>query len=217
MNAAAIDALVSLAGGIYVCLIGFGVVCPSKNREKAEIWRKKWGGFLRVAGPLIALWGAYQLTVAFAPSPWRRVSTKDGHASAEFPSATTSEAAVESPGGIAVTRVTVRCKVPGKEIDLRLSYSEIPPGSANLTIDQRLDAFKAFLQQQGLSLVSCLPERGQPYPGYRIVCDTRDGKYRTQMLGVISPTAVYRVIATSSTRLASDPTIGRFMGSFVIR
>jgi hypothetical protein len=217
MNASAIDALVSLAGGIYVCLIGFGIVSPSKNKEKAEIWRKKWGGFMRVAGPLIALWGVYQLVAAFAPATWQRVSTKDGHASAEFPSPTTSEAAVESPGGIAVKRVTVRCNVPGKEIDLRLSYSEIPTESANLTVDQRLDAFKAFLRQQGLSLISCAPDRSKPLPSYRIVSETRDGRYRSQMQIVISPTAVYRAIATSSTGLVSDPAIGRFMRSFVVQ
>ncbi len=217
MIALVIDALIPLACGTYVSLIGYGVVSPSRDRQKGEAWRKKWGGFARVAGPLIVLWGAYGLAAGFAPYLWQRISTDDGHASAEFPVATTKEAAVDTLGGFKVKRVTVRCNVPGKEINLRLSYSEIPAESPNLPVDQRIEAYKAYLRQQGMSVIACAPDPGRPFPSYRIVSEFHNGQYRTQSRVVIFPTAVYRVIATSSTSLASDPIIDRFLKSFAIR
>jgi len=61
MNASMIDGLLSLAAGVYCSLVGFGVVSPSKDKIKGEAWRKKWGGFMKIAGPLIAVWGAYNI------------------------------------------------------------------------------------------------------------------------------------------------------------
>lgn len=64
MNASIVDGLLSLAAGVYCALIGFGVVSPSKDKIKGEAWRKKWGGFMRIAGPLVAAFGIFSIVRA---------------------------------------------------------------------------------------------------------------------------------------------------------
>lgn len=56
-----IDGIITLALETWVALIGFGVVSPSKDKKKGEEWRQKYGGFMKVAGPLIAAFGAYNI------------------------------------------------------------------------------------------------------------------------------------------------------------
>jgi len=56
-----IDGVITLALGVWVTLIGFGVVSPSKDKKKGEEWRLKYGGFMKVAGMLIAAFGAYNI------------------------------------------------------------------------------------------------------------------------------------------------------------
>jgi hypothetical protein len=64
MNASVIDGLISLAIGVYISLIGFGVVSPSKDKAKGEEWRKKWGTFMKIAGPFIAAFGIFNIVRA---------------------------------------------------------------------------------------------------------------------------------------------------------
>lgn len=59
MNASMIDGLLTAAAGIYVCLITFGVVRLSKDRAKEEEWRQKWGGVMKLAGPLLLICGLF--------------------------------------------------------------------------------------------------------------------------------------------------------------
>jgi hypothetical protein len=54
-----IDGLLTTAAGIYVCLVAFGVARLSKDKAKEEEWRKKWGGVIKFAGPLLAIWGLF--------------------------------------------------------------------------------------------------------------------------------------------------------------
>jgi hypothetical protein len=57
MNVSMIDGVLTTVAGIYVCLIAFGAARLSKGKAKEEEWRRKWGGFIKVAGPLIAILG----------------------------------------------------------------------------------------------------------------------------------------------------------------
>ncbi len=54
-----IDGLISLALGIWMLLLGFKVVTISTNTEKSIAWHQKWGLFMKITGPLVTLWGAY--------------------------------------------------------------------------------------------------------------------------------------------------------------
>ena len=56
-----IDGLLTVAAGIYVCLITFGVVRLSKDKAKEEEWRNKWGGIMKFAGPLLLIWGLFSV------------------------------------------------------------------------------------------------------------------------------------------------------------
>ena len=60
-----LDGLIPLLGGIYGTLVGFGVVRAHKDPEKAAANLKKFGGALKVLGPLAALWGLYLVITAF--------------------------------------------------------------------------------------------------------------------------------------------------------
>ncbi len=60
-----IDGLISLALGIWMLLLGFKVVTISRDAEKSAAWHQKWGLFMKIAGPLVALWGAYNMFRAF--------------------------------------------------------------------------------------------------------------------------------------------------------
>lgn len=54
--------LVLIIGGVYGMLLAQGVL-PRKTNKPAEwaLWRRKFGGFFMVAGPLLILLGIAQL------------------------------------------------------------------------------------------------------------------------------------------------------------
>jgi hypothetical protein len=59
MTLAIIDGLIPFAGGIYITLVGFGLVSIGRDPAQAEAWRKRWGRFMRISGPLLMLWGLF--------------------------------------------------------------------------------------------------------------------------------------------------------------
>jgi hypothetical protein len=61
MNASIIDGVLSAAAGIYVTLVGFRVFPLTKDKEKQEAVLAKWGKLLKLGGPLIVLWGVYNI------------------------------------------------------------------------------------------------------------------------------------------------------------
>jgi hypothetical protein len=110
--------------------------------------------------------------------------------------------------------LTVHCNVPQRDINLRLSYNEIPPEGAGLTVEQRLDGLKSFFQQQGFAITSTVPDAHGDIPGYRILVEKDQGKIRCLLRVAIAPKAVYRAVATSTSGFHDDPVIGRFVDSF---
>jgi hypothetical protein len=61
MISATMDGILSLALGVWVTLIGFGRTSLSKDKVKAEAFMERWGSFFKVAGPLIVLWGLFNI------------------------------------------------------------------------------------------------------------------------------------------------------------
>ena len=145
---------------------------------------------------------------------WHRVFTSDRQASAEFPSATTVKAVTDSALGISIRRETVNCDVPRRDINLHLSYNEIPPEGANLTDEQRMGGLKQFFQQQGFTVTSCIPDVHGGVSGYRILLESDRGKVHCQVRVVITKKAIYRAMATSTTGFHDDPVIPHFLNSF---
>ncbi|MDB6026449.1 MAG: hypothetical protein JWM68_2672 [Verrucomicrobiales bacterium] len=59
------NGLIPLLGGIYMLLLAKGVLPRKpKNPEKLNEWRKKFGTFMTVAGPLMIVWGFYLVATA---------------------------------------------------------------------------------------------------------------------------------------------------------
>ena len=145
---------------------------------------------------------------------WHRVFTSDRQASAEFPSATTVKTVTDSALGISIRRETVNCDVPRRDINLHLSYNEIPPEGANLTDEQRMGGLKQFFQQQGFTVTSCIPDVHGGVSGYRILLESDRGKVHCQVRVVITKKAIYRAMATSTTGFHDDPVIPHFLNSF---
>ena len=188
------------------------------HRERLRASPKKLARALPILSPLVVVFGLLQFALDSHPSyAWQRASTNDGRASAEFPCTTTSETATDSAQGVSIKRLTVSCNVPHRDINLRLSYNEIPPEGAGLTVEQRLDGLRSFFQQQGFTIISCVPEPYGDVPGYRIVLEQGQGKVRLLTRIVIAPKAIYRALATSTSGFHADPVISRFIDSFSIQ
>jgi hypothetical protein len=56
-----IDGVMSIGGGAYICLLAFGFVAPGRDKERSEAFLKRWGTLLKVGGPLIIVWGLYDV------------------------------------------------------------------------------------------------------------------------------------------------------------
>jgi len=61
MNSLIIDGLLTIAAGIYACLIAFGAVRLSKDNAKEDEWRKRWGGVIKIAAPLLVICGLFSV------------------------------------------------------------------------------------------------------------------------------------------------------------
>jgi len=56
MISSLIDGIICLAIGVYVALLGFGVI-PAKN----EAFQRKWGTLMKVLGVLLVLFGSLNI------------------------------------------------------------------------------------------------------------------------------------------------------------
>ena len=207
-----IDALISTAAGL--CL----TVYSWRRYEHLRTSPKKAARALPYLAPFVVVFGLFQFIIDAHPAyVWQRASTNDGQASAEFPCTPKTESAVDSAQGVSIKRVTVVCNVPQRDINLRLSYNEIPPEGAGLTVKQRMEGVLAFFNQQGSSVDSCEPDNHGDIPGFRLVINNSVQKAHMQIRLAIMPKALYRAVATSSAGFHDDPVITRFLDSFALQ
>ena len=128
-----IDAVIDTALGLWITIYCW------LHRERLRSSPKKLARALPILAPLILLFGVLSFTFNFQSADgWQRVSTEDQRASADFPCAATASSANDSVGGVAVKRAIVQCNVPQRDINLRLSYNEIPAEGLSQTTEQRL-------------------------------------------------------------------------------
>ncbi|PYJ84114.1 MAG: hypothetical protein DME22_13925 [Verrucomicrobia bacterium] len=186
-----------------------------RQRARLRASPKKLTRALPLLAPLVVVFGLLRFVLDSQPAyVWRRAFTGDKRASAEFPCAISTETATDSAQGVSIRRLTVNCNVPRRDINLRLSYNEIPPEGAGLTIEQRLDGLRTFFTQQGFTIISCVPDGHGDVPGYRIVIERDGAKTRCLTRVAIAPKAIYRAVATSTSGFHEDPVITRFINSF---
>ncbi len=67
MTAILFDIVLALGLGVWMTLLGFKVVAITGDPEKSAAWHRKWGLFMKIAGPLVFLWGAYNLIRTLSP------------------------------------------------------------------------------------------------------------------------------------------------------
>jgi hypothetical protein len=207
-----VDALITTAVGFCITVYSW------QQHERLRASSKKLVRALPVLAPIVVVFGLQQFVFDSHPAyVWQRVYTSDQRASAEFPCANTTETTTDSAQGVSIRNLTVNCNVPQRDINLRLSYNEIPPEGAGLTVEQRLDGLKSFFKRQGFDIVSCGPDGHGDIPGYRIVLEGDRGKIRYVTRVAIAPNAIYRVLATSTSGFHDDPVIARFVDSFRIQ
>jgi hypothetical protein len=64
-----LDGVLSFVLGVWAALIGFGATSLSKDQAKSKEFVRRWGGFLKVSGSLIAVWGLYNIIRFFVIKP----------------------------------------------------------------------------------------------------------------------------------------------------
>lgn len=53
--------LIPIIGGIYLLLLNYKIILPSKDQIKAERWYKKFGKMAKIIGPFCIAFGLSQL------------------------------------------------------------------------------------------------------------------------------------------------------------
>jgi hypothetical protein len=204
-----IDAIITTAAGLIACIVAF------RKREQFRSNSNRFARGLPILAPLVLIFGLLQFVMDSRPAySWQRFSTNDEHASAEFPIAPTREEATDHAGALSVHRIEMICNVPKRDINLRLSYNQIPPEGAGLTTSQRLEGMTAFFEQQGFKITTFTNETVGEIPIYRIVADKNSGEVRQMLRIAIQNNAIYRALATSTRGFHDDPVIMRFVDSF---
>ena len=145
---------------------------------------------------------------------WQRVFTSDQGASAEFPCATTTETATDSTKGGSIRRTTIKCTIPHRDITLHLSYNDVPPAGAGMTIEQRVAGMRRSFEEKGGTVISSVTEATGGDQAGRMVVDLEQGKARCTLRWAVKSKVTYRAIASSARTLHDDPVIARFVESF---
>lgn len=207
-----IDALITTAIGIFITAYSL------RDHKRLATNHSRMAQALRVLGPLIILTGFAELLVGSrAAYSWQRQFTGDRRASVEFPCPTATDTVNHSEQGVPIRRVTIACDVPNRDIDLRLTYDEIPAEAAKSVTQseaQRIDAIRSYFLQHGFAIVSDIADRHGDIPGYRILVEQRNGKMSCLLRLAMTPSALYRVAATFPSDSPDDPVVKRFVESF---
>ncbi len=176
------------------------------------------GWFFRkpyIAGGIMLAAAAFMyVSESSADYSWKRLTTSDGKASAEFPASAAAETVAATSDGLSSQRTTMKCSVPNRDIQLHLTWTDIVPDGSDPAASQRAEAMKAHLQNQGFAISSCHAEDRGQVPSYQIVADKDGGTLRIRMRIAVTSKSVYMASAVSSSGFHHDPAIGRFLDSF---
>lgn len=221
-----VEGVIPFLAGIYVTLLAFRVIGPRPGvKPKRDDWHRRWGGFLRVCGPVMVMFaffiwvrGGMDLPnpAAVPPTTWIRHKTADGIASVEFPGVPQPTSKLAE----GVETQSLNFSIEGEDCYLILSTSVIPeePGVSDL---DRMNGLKETIPTQSAKLgkpLSYFSEEvitvgGLPARDLRFV--SAGSKYTLQMRVVIVNGRLYRAVATSRTGW-NDGEVRRFINSFKI-
>jgi hypothetical protein len=204
-----IDAIISAAVGFFASYYGF--------RTRPGTAHPRAGKALGVCGVLLLCCGILGLLFAWpATPPWQRHVTRDGGASAEFPTAPQAKQSVDTVNGFSVERVSLLCSVPQKDICLLLSFTPIPSEDSAISDAERIGLMKEHYQQQGLSVLRESQVQCGAASGHALDFAHQGGAVRTWTRIAFAPGKMYRVVVTSTGSHHDDPLVARYLESFRI-
>lgn len=221
-----VNGAIPFFGGIYATLLGFRVLGKSPGADpKYDEWHHRFGGLLKVLGPLLVLFGLFLWISGIARNSsssgppqvadWRRYTTSDGVCSAEFPEQPKQD--TKSALGVESNRLTL--SLPGPDIYYMLTFSDIPAGAPPATDEERLDSIRdsmpAFGAQMGMKFQFVHEERisENGVPG-RDLQFAAGEKHTFRAKVFILDTRIYRIIAVTPRSKKEDEETRRFLSSF---
>ncbi len=219
-----VEGAIPFVGGVFATLLALRVVGPKPGvNPKQDDWHRRWGGFMRVCGPLLVLFAVFLWVKGFvyhtgAASPatavWSRHKTTDGTASVEFPAPPAS--VTKEAEGVVNHNVTLSQK--DRDRHFILSWSEIRAVDGVTDeewLDQLRDGMPAITAQRGMpvTFVSEEPYSENGCSGRVFVFDAK-GKYLQRMKCLIVNGRLYRATATTPRNPQDEADGVRFVRSF---
>jgi hypothetical protein len=206
-----IDALVMLLAGIYCTFWGYRTRTPPISRAIHV---------LRICGPGLSVAGALLLLLNPAASDfparvWTTYSTEDGVATAKFPGSPTLDTSPRIVNGAAITQITYKYNVPGRDISLILSRSSVL--DTNVSDNQIIDEMLAYSSREGFFVVSRQSIQFGEIQGHEFKLYNNEKSATVLVRVAINNANIYRAIASFVSAGEADDEIKRFVESFEIR
>lgn len=223
-----VSGAIPIFSGIYITLLAFRVIGKRLGPDpKHDAWHNRFGGVMRVVGPLLILFGLFQwvaesvkvLNSSSLPmaTNWKRYATADGVSSAEFPYPPTAE--TKSAFGIEMN--SLRLSLPDSDLSYRLTSSDITAGAPPATDEERLDSMKdnviafgtqisqkyEFLREEKIS------ENGM---SGRYLEFAAGEKHFVRLKVFVLDRRIYRIIAVMPQSKKEDEATRHFLSSFRI-
>ena len=205
-----IEAILTTIGGVFAMAIGSKAASRGDHSRRTKL--------LKILGPCLMGFGVLRFLMESAtPVEWRRVATSDGMASVEFPGAPKANDQTQTLQGQTVQTLGWVYSVPGKDISLRISYSDVPAAEAEVPVATRFDFSKQFFIGQGFQLLREETATFGGAPGYSLEMEQADGKAVMWVRIAYLGSRIYRIVGSAGAPFREDPVIPQFMQSFQIR
>ncbi len=205
-----IDAIITTIGGVICTIVGY------KGFRKIDA--SKHIKLLKILGPCVIGFGLlnFFLTLA-APVEWRRVSTSDGIASVEFPGTPKHNKQTHKLQGQAIRTIGWVYDIPGKDISLRISHSDVLVEEAEILDTERFNFIKQYFIEQGFHLLSESTGTYGTTPGYSLHMEMGNGESVLWMRLAFVDARIYRIICSTGKSFRDDPVVVKFMESFQVK
>ncbi|HVS34219.1 MAG TPA: hypothetical protein VMS17_01480 [Gemmataceae bacterium] len=218
--AALVEGSIPLLCGLYSTLLAYRVFGKKPGQDpRWDKWHQRFGGYMKVLGPLMMAFGVFMFfhDLAMPPWPppdWQRHTLADGACSAEFPAppqTETHQPAGQPARGLELTR-------DGGKLYYLLRESELPTtvadGEEEKTLDWLRDNIAAAGKQNGhLEVVRERPVTLDGTHGRELECVGGGGATVKTVLFVRGAMA-YQILTTTSQARNDDEEPRKFRESF---
>jgi hypothetical protein len=204
-----IDAIISTIGGIICTWFGYQAANKGDNSVRTKL--------LKILGPCVIGFGILQFIIgAISSVEWRRIATPDGVASVEYPGLPKANDQTQTLNGQTVRAIGWIYAVPGKDISLRISYSDAAVTESSIPADQRFIFLKQFLSKQGFVVLKEEKIKFGNAAGYSLQMEHTESKAIVWMRVSYVGNCIYRAVGSCGASFREDPVISKFVDSFKI-